>query len=168
MASVPRPGWHCPNSVIEKFFKRKISHDIIEALTATYFKDQNSFPRSLTQLPLMDSNTEAGHKSALHIDGLWELPRGTLSLLQFHFLLPAHKYFGKSGKPLTHEQWIENRFRALRLLDVFASFAGSLGVALLSIFSREPSLISKVINPKSCVFRSARADDLFVYSGPPL
>ncbi|KAH7013426.1 hypothetical protein EDB80DRAFT_863384 [Ilyonectria destructans] len=136
MDNVPPPGWHCPNSVIEKFFKKKISHYIIETLTLTYFKDQNSFPRSLAQLPLMDSNTE------------------------FHFLLPAHRYFGKSSKPLTHEQWIENRFRALRLLGVFASFAGSLGVALLSMFSGEPSLISKVINLKSRVFGSARADDV--------
>ncbi|EXA29150.1 hypothetical protein FOVG_19309 [Fusarium oxysporum f. sp. pisi HDV247] len=146
-----------PNSVLTNFSQnKKIDYDIMEYLIVAHSK----LSKSLAQLALIDSNTEAGHAAVLEANALWELPLDTLSLLQFHFTLPPHKYFDKSGKPLTHKQWIDNRLSLLRLLDIFASLTGGLGVALLSMFTRKPNLISKVTIPKSLVFGAARADDV--------
>ncbi|KAL7755802.1 hypothetical protein ACKLNR_014329 [Fusarium oxysporum f. sp. zingiberi] len=122
--------------------------------------------KSLAQLALIDSNTDAGHAAVLEANALWELPLDTLPLLQFQLTQPPHKYFaksvksGESDKPLTHKQWIDNRLSLLRLLDIFASLTGGLGVALLSMFTRKPNLISKVTIPKSLVFGAARADEV--------
>ncbi|EXL50421.1 hypothetical protein FOCG_08712 [Fusarium oxysporum f. sp. radicis-lycopersici 26381] len=152
-----------PNSVLTNFCQnKKVDYDIMEYLIVAHSR----LSKSLAHLALIDSNTDAGHAAVLEANALWELPLDTLSLLQFQLTQPPHKYFarsdksGESDKPLTHKQWIDNRLSLLRLLDIFASLTGGLGVALLSMFTRKPNLISKVTIPKSLVFGAARADEV--------
>ena len=93
-------------------------------------------------------------------DKLWELPRDTLSVLQFHLLRPAHRYRSCDGGIVAKSEWIENRLRLTRQLYFFSVFAGGLGAALLNTLHREPSLLSRIRIPKSRVFGTIRADEM--------
>ena len=99
-------------------------------------------------------------RDKMTFDKLWELPRDTLSMLQFHLLRPAHRYQSYDGIIMAKSQWIENRLRLTRQLYFFSVFAGGLGAALLNILHREPSLLSRIHIPKSRVFGTIRADEL--------
>lgn len=150
-----------PNSAFSRFFRSKSTDlDVVEYLEAAQQRAPKSFPNWLSQL-IICGNTDMDTNSSLAdaSDALWELPRDAISLLQSHLLLPAHKYCTASGQPLTDSQWIENRLRILRLLDIFSSLTGGLGNALLSMFSSTPSLISEVTIPKSRIYGGAGADD---------
>lgn len=153
-----------PDSAFSQFFRSKSTAlNVVEYLEAARQRTPKSCPKWISQL-ILSGNTEidANSNPAAASDALWELPCDALSLLQFHLLLPAHKYFTASGQPLTDSRWIENRLQVLRLLDIFSSLTGAFGNALLSMFSRTPSLISQVTIPKSRIYGGAGAHDLIL------
>lgn len=92
-------------------------------------------------------------------DLLWELPRDTLSVLQTHLLRPRNKYFNASGKALSSCDWLANRMFVMYQQDAFACVAGALGTALLELYRRDQTSMSKVVIPKSRVYGTVRADE---------
>lgn len=62
-------------------------------------------------------------------DALWDLPRDSLSILQFHLRRPFAKYSTTTGQVFDEIQWMNGRFRVLQQLDIIACHAGALGGA---------------------------------------
>jgi len=42
-------------------------------------------------------------------DALWDLPRDTMSMIQFNILRPSTKYRTISNQELTRQDWVDNR-----------------------------------------------------------
>ncbi|KAI4256936.1 MAG: hypothetical protein L6R42_005947 [Xanthoria sp. 1 TBL-2021] len=153
-----------PNSCVTKFCDRGLfTEDIIDFLEleigqAEIKKGNHSF-KDLKELALMtpQRNTEDYQKVAE--DALWDLPRDSLSLIQYHLLRPHTKYSTITGKLFDRTQWIDGRLRALQQLDVIACYAGALGSALLEMFYHEPDMVSRITIPKSRIYGSLRADE---------
>lgn len=91
---------------------------------------------------------------------LWDLPRDTFSILQSHLLRPVQRYRTSGGIALNKSEWILNRLRLFRQMDIVASLTGSLGGAILEAFKLDRALISKVIFPKSRALGTIRADEV--------
>ncbi|KAJ9667256.1 hypothetical protein H2201_002457 [Coniosporium apollinis] len=176
--SVPQP-----NSFVTKFRSRRGSQgDLIDFIEFVLGIDQLEFPadevdrvssdrwREILLLPFVDGGEDHsdGNLTAEVIDTLWLLPRDTLSILQTHILRPYTRYFNATGNRLNLQEWIINRLRLLRQLDVFSSLAGGLGSALLSLFVQDMVVAQTFIIPKSRVFGTARADDrILIFRASP-
>jgi hypothetical protein len=156
-----------PNSIVGKFIQNKyVQGDLIEFLELRMLqtqkhkkRNQDNMFESLEELVLVTPKLGSTSSSAAVMEALWELPRDTLSILQFHLLRTPQRYCTTTGQSLTHKQWMESRLRLFQQLDVFSALTGAFGSALLSLFSRKPDLIAKVTIPKSRVYGSARADE---------
>ena len=159
------------NSLVASFCQRKRNQcdliDLIELLhqrSSTGGQDTVNDFASWQELRLAlnrsrDADLRSTDQDNLIFEKLWELPRDTLSVIQFHLLRPSEKYRSDRGKVLSHLEWIDNRLRLLRQLSMFSALAGGFGAALLAIFHQKPYLLSKVQIPKSQVFGSLRADE---------
>jgi hypothetical protein len=92
-------------------------------------------------------------------EALWDLPRDTLSILQFHLQRSAAKYRTAAGEALDQEQWMQSRARLLHQLSIFASLTGGLGAAIMNLFSKDPDLINRVKVPRAQAFGSLASDE---------
>ena len=153
-----------PNSSVTKFCHRNSSDgDIIDFLEFEIHQvgriGGNSCFKHLSELALVIPQPGSENYWQLSNNALWDLPRDSLSILQYHLLRPSSRYSTISGQAVYETQWMQSRIRALHQLDTIASYTGALGSALLDLFYREPNITSKVTIPKSRVFGSLRADE---------
>ena len=153
-----------PNSSVTKFCNSDFSDgDIIDFLELEIHQmghnGGTSCFKDLSELALVIPQPDSEDYWQLSNNALWDLPRDSLSILQYHLLRPSSKYSTISGQAFDETQWIQSRLRALHQIDIIASYTGALGSALLDLFHREPNIISKVTIPKSRIFGSLRSDE---------
>ena len=153
-----------PNSSVTKFCHSDFPDgDIIDFLELEIHQmshnGRSSCFKDLSELTLVIPQPGSEDFRQMSNDALRDLPRDSLSILQYHLLRPSSKYSTISGQALDEKQWIQSRLRALHQIDTIASYTGALGCALLDLFHREPNIISKVIIPKSRIFGSLRSDE---------
>ncbi|CEJ86953.1 hypothetical protein VHEMI04258 [[Torrubiella] hemipterigena] len=161
-----------PNSVVAAFLLNgSMGFDLIRFITllltihTTRLKDaqsqavemQDDWSELLLQ-PLATDKAQRQLNSEL-INMLWLLPRDTLSILSSHLLRPYKAYQELEDGNFGPEQWITNRLRLLRQLDVFASMAGGFGSALIQTLTRSEVLSKHVAAPHSLVYGLMRADE---------
>ena len=154
-----------PNSAVTKFCHNNISDgDIVDFLeleiSRVGLNSGNSRFKDLSELALVIPQPKSENYSQLSNNALWDLPRDSLSILQYHLLRPSSKYSTITGQVIDETQWTQSRFRLLHQLDTIASYTGALGSALLDLFHREPKVMSKITIPKSRIFGSLRADEM--------
>ena len=153
-----------PNSSVTTFCHNNSSdEDIIDFLELEIHQvgrnGGNACFKDLSELALVIPQPGSEDYCQLSNNALWDLPRDSLSILQYHLLRPSSRYSTISGQAFDATQWTQSRFRALHQLDTIASYTGALGSALLDLFHREPNVTSRVTIPKSRVFGSLRADE---------
>ena len=153
-----------PNSSVTKFCHKTSSDgDIIDFLELEIQRagrnGGNSCFKDLSELALVIPQPGSENYCELSNNALWDLPRDSLSILQYHLIRPSSRYSTTSGQAFDETQWSQSRLRALQQLDTIASYTGALGSALLDLFHREPNIASKVAIPKSRIFGSLRADE---------
>ena len=153
-----------PNSSVTQFcHENSSSRDIIDFLELEIHRagrnGGNACFKDLSELALVIPQPGAENYWELSNNALWDLPRDSLSILQYHLLRPSSRYSTTSGQAFDETQWTQSRLRALQQLDTIASYTGALGSALLDLFHREPNITSKVAIPKSRIFGSLRADE---------
>ena len=153
-----------PNSSVTKFCHKNSSDgDIIDFLELQIHQagrnGGNPCFKYLSELALVIPQPGSKNYWQVSNNALWDLPRDSLSILQYHLLRPFSRYSTISGKAFDEKQWTQSRLRALHQLDTIASYTGALGSALLDLFHREPNVMSKVVIPKSRIFGSLRADE---------
>ena len=104
---------------------------------------------------------QSGSEESWHVsnNALWDLPRDSLSILQYHLLRPRLKYSTLSGQAYNTEQWYQSRLRALHQLDIISSYMAALGNALRALFLHKPNILTKLAMPKSRIFGTLRADE---------
>ena len=93
------------------------------------------------------------------LDALWALPRDTMSILQFHVLRPSCKYSSCENLALSREEWIENRLRLFRQMDLFASLAGGFGAAVVEVVTKNPQSLATLCIPHARIFGTAHVLD---------
>jgi hypothetical protein len=93
------------------------------------------------------------------LDSLWEMPRDTLSILQLHLWRDRSRYASSAGRILSQRDRMENWLLLLLLSDIVASFSGALSVSLLSLFMKNPSLVSRIVLPKARVLGTTRVGE---------
>ena len=153
-----------PNSCVSKFCSDSFSDgDIIDFLESEIRqanrKDGNLCFKNLSELALLTPQPDSEDHQRLSNNAIWDLPRDTFSILQYHLLRPSSKYWTISGPKFDELQWTQSRLRLFDQLDILASCTGALGCALLDRFYQDPNLISIVTIPKSRIFGSLRADE---------
>ncbi len=160
-----------PNSIVANFCRRNgHENDLIDTieLLQHHFqnvrKDSVKESASWQELRLAPSGPEdtdlvSEKRDNVMFEKLWEIPRDSLSVIQFHLLRPSHQYQNRCGKMLGRLEWIENRLRLLRQLHIFSAFAAGFGAALLYMFHQKPYLLLRIRIPRSQVFGSLRADE---------
>ena len=153
-----------PNSSVTNFCHKNSSDgDIIDFLELGIHQagrnGGNSCFKDLSELALVTPQPSLENYRELSNNALWDLPRDSLSILQYHLLRPSSRYSTISGQAFDETQWNQSRRRMLQQLDTIASYTGALGSALLDLFHREPNITSKVAIPKSRIFGSLRADE---------
>lgn len=159
------------NSFITRFSqRRKIQADLIDFIELSHHgeEEKTTEPRGLIDAcnEILLKPTEPDPRpvsirplDVASLDAPWDMPRDTLSILHFHILRPFHMYQNSQGKMLKKDEWIVNRLRVLRQLDIFASLAGGLSSALSDLFHRDSTLLWRIIIPKSRVYGTLRADE---------
>ncbi|KAL9024576.1 MAG: hypothetical protein Q9196_006420 [Gyalolechia fulgens] len=162
-----------PNSCVTKFCEwGSTTGDIIDFLVLeindTKTKNGNPSFKDLKELALVTPHPNTQSYREIVEDALWDLPRDSLSILQFHLSRSHAKYYTISGRQFDGAAWIDGRLRVLQQLDIIGCFTGALGSALIDLFHREPEMVSKVTIPKSRIFGSLRADEKvrLIRSGP--
>ena len=153
-----------PNSSVAEFcHKGAFDTDVIDFLEIEIELadrgDGNPSFVNLSELALVTPQLNFEESQEVFQNTLWDLPRDTFSILQFHLMRPYSRYSTVSGQAFDDVQWLRSRLRTLTQLDIAASYTGALGSALLSAFYTQPSLTSKVTIPKSRIFGSLRADE---------
>ena len=149
---------HQPNSLLTKFFSRtRFCGDVVDFI-------RNQFQGRVTAqnyaaLLLQEGALRTPEECVEMSNALWEMPRDTLSILQFHHCRSRSRYTTSAGSILTQRQWMENRLLLFLLSDIVASMSGALGTRLLELFRTNPQLVSKVILPKARVMGTARAGE---------
>ncbi|KAL8917712.1 MAG: hypothetical protein Q9172_005706 [Xanthocarpia lactea] len=153
-----------PNSCVTKFVELgSTTGDIIDFLELeindTETKNGNPSFKDLKELALVTPHPNTQSYREIVEDALWDLPRDSLSILQFHLSRSHAKYSTTSGRQFDGAAWINGRLRVLQQLNIIGCFTGALGSALIGLFHREPEMMSKVTLPKSRIFGSLRADE---------
>ncbi|KAH6880469.1 hypothetical protein B0T10DRAFT_609556 [Thelonectria olida] len=177
---IPRYGeTQQQNSMITAFFLNSSTHydviefvDILLRMQALRSKGSNSSHDGqsvntqpnwdellLRQKPCTTSGDPPSQLNTQLVEMLWLFPRDTLSMLQSHLLRPYHAYRSLKGGILNQHEWVTNRLRAMRQLDMFASAAGSLGAALVDVFNQQTALLEQVVMPYSLIYGLVRADE---------
>ena len=165
-----------PQSVVRRFYKDNRDRcDLVEFARLAYghaatdeAKDGefNIVGNELLLTPdvISDENAKEYGLTEKLLDDLWEMPRDSMSLLQSHLFRPAEKYSDHQGFALTGPEWLANRLRILRQMDLFASLAGGLGSALLAVFCSNPSILRELGMPHARVMGTCHADDVIFAS----
>ncbi|KAL8895269.1 MAG: hypothetical protein Q9192_003742 [Flavoplaca navasiana] len=153
-----------PNSCVTKFCEQTGStKDLIDFLELEIVQAElesgNRIFKDLQELALVTPQPHTEVYRTTAEDALWDLPRDSLSILQFHLRRPFAKYSTTTGPVFDKIQWMNGRLRVLQQLDIFACHAGALGLALLEMFRQEPAMVKKVVIPKSRIFGSLRSDE---------
>jgi hypothetical protein len=102
------------------------------------------------------------------LDALWDLPRDTMSILQFHLLRPSTKYSTKQNKVLERKDWIKNRLRVFRQQDLFASLAGGFGAAVIEVVSTNPTSLKRLSIPHARIYGTAHVSDKIGFLNSPV
>jgi hypothetical protein len=97
------------------------------------------------------------------LDALWDLPRDTMSLLQLHILRPSSKYYTAENTSLKPQEWLENRLRVFRQLDLFASLAGGFGAAVLEVLNSNPQALKDLAIPHARIYGTAHASEKMAF-----
>lgn len=92
-------------------------------------------------------------------DALWDLPRDTMSMIQFNILRPSTKYRTISNQELTRQDWVNNRLALFRQLDLFAAHAGGFGAAIVDVVTRHPEALKNLYIPHARVYGTAHVLD---------
>ncbi|KAL8877568.1 MAG: hypothetical protein Q9198_004437 [Flavoplaca austrocitrina] len=153
-----------PNSCVTKFCEQIGStEDIIDFLELEIDQAElgsgNHIFKDLKELALITPQPHTEVYRTTAEDALWDLPRDSLSILQFHLRRPFAKYSTATGQNFDETQWMDGRLRVLQQLDIIACYAGALGLALLEMFRQKPDLVNKVEIPKSRIFGSLRSNE---------
>ena len=145
-----------PRSVVWRFYHEiRDNCDLIEYAQRTTHKQASIPPhlRRISVLQYLQSTADVSVDDL--VDGLWELPRDTLSILQTHLLRQREKYSSLEGLALTKREWVTDRLQIMQQLDIFGSLAGGWGSAWLAEFLRKPEgLLLKGFWPDSATFGS--------------
>ena len=149
-------------SAVETYLNRTdLDYDLIDFLKycvqGDNTEDSSQEISSIRQLWLVELVQNSPSHSDEVVGHLWENPRDTLSILHSHIHRPHVRYSTQTGQLLDPKAWIRNRLLVLRQLDDFATVAGSLGVSLRSISSRESSLLPTPPKPKAFVYGNINA-----------
>jgi hypothetical protein len=102
------------------------------------------------------------------LDALWDLPRDTMSILQFHLPRPSTKYSTKQNKVLERKDWIKNRLRVFRPQDLFASLAGGFGAAVIEVVSTNPTSLKRLSIPHAPIYGTAHVSDKIGFLNSPV
>lgn len=159
-----------PNSCVTRFCEQIGStEDIIDFLKLKIHQAEldsqaelgsdNRIFKDLKELALVTPQPHTEVYRTTAEDALWDLPRDSLSILQFHMRRPFAKYSSTTGQTFDETQWMNGRLRVLQQLDIIACYAGALGLALLEMFRQEPAMVNKVVIPKSRIFGSLRSNE---------
>lgn len=156
-----------PKSIISEFCQNRQDRcDIIDfGQNKAHLRDnKETGPRFVDHLFLVPEEIIAdvfasAKPGEAHLDRLWELPRDALSVLQSHILRPSEKYTRLDGSAMNPRSWVENRLRVLQQLDLFASFAGSLGLAFLNTCTANPRILRGIAIPHARALGTIHADE---------
>ncbi|KAL8854168.1 MAG: hypothetical protein Q9221_001090 [Calogaya cf. arnoldii] len=155
---------HQPNSCVAKYCEKpRPTEDIIDFLEREFgrpeVKNGNPLFKHLKELALVTPQPNVKDYWKIADDSLWDLPRDSLSILQYHLQRPFARYSTMTGRLLDGSQWIRGRLRVLKQLDTVACYTGALGSALPGMFYRKPNMISQITIPKARIFGSLRSDE---------
>jgi len=144
-----------PNCLITSYCQSMpmVEYDVLEYISWRA-QQQQSEPDTHTRALSALSRLRQGGDDTLPVNHLWLMPGDTLSLLQFHLVRQAQKYHGQAG-----DAWIDNRLRVLQLLDIYAAFAGALGVSLFNLLRANRELLAQITIPHARVLGNMRADE---------
>jgi hypothetical protein len=157
------------NNLIFAFLHSRMRFDILtfaEAeLLGSYPKGTNKNCQAgedWTELLLRQIQPKEGYSAlqplkSVDVDMLWLFPRVTLSLISSHIFCVRHHYFYEDGKIIDSGEWLINRLRLLRQLDIFASVAGGFGSSLAALFRQDPSLGRRLLIPHSGLYGTLSA-----------
>ncbi|KAL9627503.1 MAG: hypothetical protein Q9204_006518 [Flavoplaca sp. TL-2023a] len=152
-----------PNSCVTKFCEQIGRQDIIDFLEhkidQAELESGNGIFKDLKELALVTPQPHTEVYRTTAEDALWDLPRDSLSILQFHLRRPSARYSTTTGQVFDETQWMNGRLRVLQQLDIIACYAGALGLALLEMFRQEPAMVNQVVIPKSRIFGSLRSNE---------
>jgi hypothetical protein len=151
-------NFHQPRSVLTKFFlEQHFGGDLVDFLEAR--TEDNDEAQSYETLLLRHGALGSCTGLPATYDALWEMPRDTLSILQFHICRGRARYVSTARLIPDHRAWIENRLLLLLFSDIVGSLSGALGSALLGLFIRRPDLISRIVMPKARVLGTVRVGE---------
>lgn len=86
-----------------------------------------------------------------------------MSLLQLHILRPSSKHYTAENTPLKLQEWLENRLRVFRQLDLFASLAGGFGAAVLEVLNSIPQALKDLAIPHARIYGTAHASEKMAF-----
>lgn len=89
---------------------------------------------------------------------IWSHPRDALSIFHFHLTRASYKYLNVIDARYSQDAWTESRLKVLSHLDIFSTFTGALGSAMLEMF-RDPRKIQTLTIPKARIFGTLRANE---------
>jgi hypothetical protein len=151
-------GLHQPNSVMTKYFaEKRMWGDLVEFLGRHV--DVNNKKRKYDAFLLKKAAMGDSDSRAIGFDSLWEMPRDTLSILQFQLSRSRLRYVSSAGGAVSPSDWVENRLLLLLMADTFASFSGALGTCLLRLAASDPDIVKKIILPKGRILGTARVGE---------
>jgi len=86
-----------------------------------------------------------------------------MSLLQLHIFRPSSKYYTAENTSLKPQEWLENRLRVFRQLDLFASLAGGFGAAVLEVLNSNPQALKDLAIPHARIYGTAHASEKMAF-----
>jgi len=152
------------NSFVRAFLneaRRKV--DLITFLDLVC--DQQPTFEFMHELLLRQTGFDNDETQARWINSLWLFPRDSMSILDSHLYRGPRKYYTAAGKALSSNDWILNRLRLLRQVDVFYSLVGAAGASVGSVLGNQGSsqeivpLYAKVVMPHALIYGHIRADE---------
>tara|TARA_R110002003_G_scaffold68_15_gene6209 strand:+ start:13914 stop:16187 length:2274 start_codon:yes stop_codon:yes gene_type:complete len=147
-----------PNSVMTQYFSRtRFGGDVVDFMTSEVRAADGS--GKYDALLLSPGSMKDRDSRTTAFNAMWEMPRDTLSILQFHLSREKPRYASGTGGVFTQGDWIENRLLLLLLVDIFGSLSGGLGASLFNLAASDSDLVKKIVLPKARVLGSARVGE---------
>ncbi|KAI1125634.1 hypothetical protein F5Y10DRAFT_227211 [Nemania abortiva] len=146
---------HQPHSLLTRYFsKTRFGGDLVDFLDIQI--QANDASRKYAVFLLKRGAMADKNNRIESFNAMWEMPRDTLSILQFHLSRDQSRYVSSAGGKLNDADWVENRLLLLLLSDIFSSLSGALGASLLKLVTSNSDLVSRIVLPKARVLGTAR------------
>lgn len=144
-----------PDSVMATYFsKTRFGGDVTDFMMKIKKTDQR-----YDALVLSQGSMKTAINRTTTFNTMWQMPRDTLSILQFQLSREKSRYISENGGISSQAEWIENRLLLLMLGDAFASYSGALGTSLFNLAISDPALANKIVLPKARVMGSVRVGE---------